>query len=40
MTKIIGFGYLKFGNWNLLGDWDLEIGISTLCALRYAALDE
>jgi hypothetical protein len=36
MTEIFGFDYLNFGHWNLFGGWDLEIGISTLCALLSA----
>ncbi len=36
MTEILGFGHLDFGNWNLFGGWDLEIGILALCALPYA----
>jgi hypothetical protein len=40
MTEILGLGHLDFGNWNLFEGWDLEIGISTLCALRHAVLGE
>ena len=40
MSKIIGLSHLNFGNWDLFGGWDLEIGISTLCALRCAAINE
>jgi hypothetical protein len=36
MTEIPGFGHFDFGNWNLFGGWDLEIGISPLCPLLYA----